>query len=334
MSNSGATRFHLIKSVKRHWVVNENLFSRLLLRREQRKKIEQVAVIGRVAGSKIVRVRPVGAPDHAVRRRGDDCPGEGRHFDEGESKIGMHRRFADLIGAAHFHPDMAEFHELQQQLKPRLIEPFCRFNPRDMVNNHRHRHSAYALFMLDKVLHVDMHVYGPAQFGDVFHASIEDIGFDVAARPVEQIEADAADAAVVEPAQVVFGRFVVHARDAAKPAGGMFHRVEGRRVVQAVDAGLDHHGALDAQHGDYFQIMFERRGRRRVLTCCNKRESLRRTEDVEMGVASAGRRCYGRLSSVGVGRIAVRHFILVQRSSFEVPDWAQAAHKRLEPVEH
>jgi RNA binding exosome subunit len=66
-----------------------------------------------------------------------------------------------------------------------------------MIDNHGHRHRPDALFLGEQVFHIDMQVDRPAEGRDVLHAAIENIEADVAARSMEQIEADSANAAVV-----------------------------------------------------------------------------------------------------------------------------------------
>ncbi len=65
---------------------------------------------------------------------------------------------------------------------------------------------------------------------------------------------------------------VVDSSDAAKFAAGMLDRVEGRRIVEAMDAWLDDHGALDADHCKHFEIMLQRRCRRRVFVGRDERK--------------------------------------------------------------
>src|SRR3990170_2723325 len=120
----------------------------------------------------VIRMGPVGAPDNAVRRRGDDRSGEGDHFDEGKAEIGMHIRVTDFVRAAHFYPDMLLFHEIEKQLKGWLAQTCDGLDPGDVVDDHWNRHGANALFLFEELFRVDVEVHRPSELGDMFHAAI------------------------------------------------------------------------------------------------------------------------------------------------------------------
>src|SRR5688500_15464130 len=195
-----------------------------------------------------------------------------------------------------------------------------------MVDDYRNRHVANTCFLLDQVFHVDVKIDRPAESGDTLDAAIEHVNFDVAAGAVEQVEAHAANTAVVQPLEFVTRRRVIDASDAAKLTGGIFDRVESRGIVEAMHARLNHDGAPDADDGDHFAIMLQGRGGRRVLVSRDKWKLLRRAEDVEMGVTGIRRRGGFRLACIRIERIAVGHFLISPRQSFSlVRSWCPPA---------
>src|SRR4029434_7214717 len=137
-------------------------------------------------------------PDGSARGGGDDGTSEGNHFNKWQPEVGMHLGIADLVRTAHFHPDVLCFQQIQEQLKTRLARTFGRLHPCDMVNNHGNRHSPDAVFLFQQIFLVDVQIHRPTEFHDVLHAAIQDIELYVAARPVEQVQTDAADAAFVQ----------------------------------------------------------------------------------------------------------------------------------------
>jgi hypothetical protein len=54
------------------------------------------------------------------------------------------------------------------------------------------------MFLLDQIFHVDVEVDRPAEINNIPDAAVEHGGLYVAARPIEQVETDAPDAAVVK----------------------------------------------------------------------------------------------------------------------------------------
>ena len=59
---------------------------------------------------------------------------------------------------------------------------------------------------------IDMKVHRPTELHDMFHAAIENFEPYIAARPVEQVETDAAHAAFMQFLQFTLRRTVVDAR--------------------------------------------------------------------------------------------------------------------------
>src|SRR6516165_3386307 len=187
----------LVEAVQNRRVVDENFFPCGLVRREQCQQIDEIAVVWRVARREIIRVRPIGAPDGSIRRRGDDSLGVGNHLDKRQTEIAVDCRIANLVGAADLYPDVLQLEKVEQQVKAGLTQALRWSYPRDVVDHYGKRHTADAVFLGNQVFHVDVEIHRPAQFRDVFHAAVENVQFDIAARTVEQIEANTADAALM-----------------------------------------------------------------------------------------------------------------------------------------
>ena len=119
---------------------------------------------------------------------------------------------------------------------------------------------------------------------------------------VDQIEAHAADAGVVERADLIRGNVRLDHGDAAQPLPAARQRVEQRAVVGAVDARLHQHRAVDPEHAEQMQIVVERRIRRRVDALLRVGEGIGRTADMGVGIAGAGRQPRARRAGIAIGR--------------------------------
>src|SRR5437762_14342229 len=124
-----------------------------------------------------------------------------------------------------------------------------------------------------------MKIDGPTQFDNVLDAAIEDVELYIAARSIEEVETHAANAAVVKPLQFPFRRRFVNPSDPAKIPAGVFDRVEGRRIIQAMHARLHDDGALDADDREHFLIVLQGSGGGRGILRRRKRKFFRRTTD-------------------------------------------------------
>jgi hypothetical protein len=136
---------------------------------------------------------------------------------------------------------------------------------------------------------------------------------------VDEIETHAADAGFVERADLVRGNVRLDHRDAAQPLATPRQRIEQRAIVGAVDARLHQHRALDPEHAEQVQVVFQRRIRWRVdsLVCIGK--ALGGPANVRMGVAGARRQSRARRAGISVGRrtrkIGCSHFGLESETS-------------------
>src|SRR5690606_17383258 len=87
----------------------------------------------------------------------------------------------------------------------------------------------------------------PAERGDPPHELVELAEIGRAAEMGNEVEADAADAAVVEPFELRIRDRTVDVRDAAIAAAALRDRIEDHGIVGAVTARVHEHGALEPQ---------------------------------------------------------------------------------------
>jgi len=104
----------LVEAVQSRRVVDEDLFSCALVQRKYREQIDEIAVVWRMPRRKIVRVRPIAAPDNTLRRRRDHRRRVRDHLDKRQTEVAVDFSIANLVGAADFYPDMFQFDEIEQ----------------------------------------------------------------------------------------------------------------------------------------------------------------------------------------------------------------------------
>src|SRR5690606_11411955 len=125
-----------------------------------------------------------------------------------------------------------------------------------------------------------------------------------AAQVLHEVEADAADTAGVQVLEVLVREARVDVRDAAVLAAALRDRIEDHRVVGAVAARVDEHGALEAERLLQLFETLERRVRRRVRAIRCVRILVTRPEDVTVRVAGLRRRLVARRPRVRIRRHA------------------------------
>src|SRR5688572_32731490 len=124
---------------------------------------------------------------------------------------------------------------------------------------------------------------------------------------LNEIEADAADAAGVQLREVAVREAVVDVRDAAIAAAALRDRVQDHRVVDAVAARVDEHRARQTQRLLELDEALERRVGRRVAAIGRVWILVAGPEDVAMRVAGVARRTVLRHPRVRIGRHANRN---------------------------
>src|ERR1700723_1093817 len=120
-----------VKIVKTLWIFHEKTMLERLIRCKKRDQIDEIGVVGHVFRD--VRMRPVRAPQHAIRSLFHERGGEGNGI--GKRRPGGR----DTLGPADFHPGILKLHQIQQGLEGRLVEPRLGLHTAHMVDNERHR---------------------------------------------------------------------------------------------------------------------------------------------------------------------------------------------------
>src|SRR5919106_6402509 len=110
---------------------------------------------------------------------------------------------AEFIRAGDLHPEPLVFQQIEEQLKCRLLESFRRIHPRHVIDDYGSRQCTDTLFLLEQVLRINVQIDGPAELSCALPGMVEDVELDIASRPVEQVETDAADAGVSQPLQLI-----------------------------------------------------------------------------------------------------------------------------------
>ncbi len=119
---------------------------------------------------------------------------------------------------------------------------------------------------------------------------------------IDQVETHAANAGIVERADVVRLDVEIDDRHPAQTALLLAQRIEQRAVVGAVDAGLHEHRAAHSKHLQQVKVVAERRIRRRIDALLGIREDIGRTANVRVGIARALWKGRARRMRIPVGR--------------------------------
>ncbi len=112
-----------------------------------------------------------------------------------------------------------------------------------MVDHEGARHAVEQVGVRRQVLGVEVQHDVPPERDDPVDDPPEHVEFGCAAEVGDEIEAGTADTDVVEPTDVDIGEGFVDHRHTRVATGTAFDRVDHRRVVRAVTARLDEHGA-------------------------------------------------------------------------------------------
>jgi hypothetical protein len=266
-----------------------------------RDEVHQQAVVGHVVLQ--VGVRPVGAPEHAIRELLDDAFRERDHVGVGIllaiQRLGTGDR--QPLGTAHLAPDVGVLaHELLEQ---RELWP---------VHGQRHIRSAHVVhhdgggqrreevpqFGQIHRLEVDHHV--PAELGDAssdFHQLVLGREIDQA---LDEIEAHAAHAGGVQLLQLVVGDAALHRGHTPRLAATGQAGVDHGAVVGAVAGGLHHDVAREPEMVTQRKQLLLAGVARRVLALGRIGKLSARAEDVAVGVHAAGGQFEGGSGGIGV----------------------------------
>ncbi len=259
-------------------------------RRDARQQVDQLAVVGHVRLE--VRVRPVRAPQHAIRERLDDAARE-RH----EVVVARRTAARQAFRAADLRPDVRVIaHQLHEQLEARRGQRLRHVRPTHVVDDDDRRKRGDELVQLRQILRFEVDDDVPAERLD----ALGDLDQHFARRHVDEtldeVEAHAAHAGGIELAELLVGEISGHSRDAARAAVRRPQRIDHRAIVGAVTRRLHDHVALEAEIVAQLPELLLRRVARRVLALRRIWKLVARTEDVTMRVDRAGRRTVHRLA--------------------------------------
>ncbi len=197
--------------VKLHRIVDQELLLQLRGRRDLRDHVGDDAVVRRLL--RHVRMRPVGAPDHAVREALDDGARERHHVVIGRARDG------EALRAGHLgDPVLVLVERLQPVLEVLAVHALLHVRAGHVVEHQRGRQRLQerAHLVEISVLEIDHDV--PAELGD----AVGDPDHHVLRRrihqPLDEVEAHALDAIAVELLQLLVGEALVH--ESARPWPG------------------------------------------------------------------------------------------------------------------
>ena len=240
-------------------------------------------------------MRPVGSPENPVRRRGDERFGERERVREGRSQRGHALRPADLD------PGVLALHELEQRLERLLLHSVGRLRPAHVIDHHRDGDGAEQLLQLDDVLALEMHDQVPAERPDALHGAAHEPGIGPALQVLHEIEAHAANSALVQALELAVGAALLDDRGAAVAPARARDRVERRAHVRAVAGRVHDHRALEAEDPVQLPHLLDRRIGRPVGRFRRVGKFRRRSEHVAVRVAGVRRRGEPGLLRVRIG---------------------------------
>ena len=219
-------------------VAHQQLPARRLVGGEGGDEVEQIAVVGHVRD---VRVRPVGTPQHAVGSGLDQRPGERHHV------VIRRTAGAEPLGAGELDPAAVVAEQHEERAERRLVEAAADRDAPHVVEDVRHREAGEHLGVIDEIGGIDVQHKVPAEPGDALHHRPEALGLGRPAEMLDEVEASAPDAGVVELAELVVAERLVDHRHAGIATASVAESVEHRRVVGAVAARLHENGVLQAE---------------------------------------------------------------------------------------
>ncbi len=243
-------------------------------------------------------MRPVGAPEHALGVGFEQRSGEWHRVGVGELRRG------DAIRAGQLHPRLPAFHQPQQRLEPRIVRGLSDRQIPEMAQHDVHREIGERKVEIGKLVRMHQQFHVPAKRRDALRERLQcghRQGAGLAVLHVDDVDAHAPHARGVEFLQLRVRHILRNDRDAAHAPARRLHRVEHRRVVGAIDAGLHQHRALDAERVEHVQVIGEQAVRRSVDSRRGIRVARGGTHDVRVRVTGTGRHSQPGLARVEVG---------------------------------
>ena len=228
-------------------------------------------------------MRPVAAPDHAIRRHLDDAVGEGRDVAVGRARLG------ESIGAADLDPDVVAAREFEQRAERLLADAQRRIDAPDVVDHDRRGDRGQPVPQARQRACIEVQLDKPAQALDAAEHMVEHGQVQRPAMLGIECEAHAARALLMQPLAAGAGGRGIEPHDREVPPARARDGVKVHRVVESVGVGVDHQPAGDAELVMHPHAGVQRRVRRRVLAGRRIRKLRLRAEHMEVRVPRAGR---------------------------------------------
>src|ERR1700722_15347127 len=222
-------------------IIDQHELARAGVGRDLGDEIGELAVVGHLARL-VVRMRPVGAPDDALRRVG------GERARERQGLFVRMRVLGDAVAAGEFDPDIAAVEQAQQPPKRAAVQAFGDIDAPHMVDHHRRLDRGDEIVVIDEARAADVIGDMPAVRRDLL-----DDRPHLVARPRRAavgkipMQPHATHAGVVEPFHLGVRRRRLEQRDAAIAILTGFEQVDKHPVVAAVRRRLHEHAALETQ---------------------------------------------------------------------------------------
>ena len=211
-------------------------------------EVDQEPVVGHVVLE--VGMRPVGAPQHPVRKFLDHLARERDDVAIGVCLAVQRRRTGDrqALGTAHLAPDVLVIvHEFEEAREFRTVDRLRHVRPAHVVDNDGRRQLGEEIRELGQVRRLeiddDMPIVLDNALGDLF----EFVHRREVDETLDEIEAHAAHAGLMQPLQFGVAHVAPDGRDSARSALAREQRVDHRAVVGAMTRRLHDDVAIEAE---------------------------------------------------------------------------------------
>lgn len=166
MTYKGPDPTHLIRREPKQAgrIVNKDAIPERPIWRDYGQEIQQIAFIGRAARHERISVRPIGTPNHTIRRGFDERLSKGDHVQVRQASVdmGLGDR-TDLVEAAQLNPEAVILQQVEKKPEGGLIDTVLPPNARHMVDDRHRRERPDESLMFDEIRGIDMKNENPAE---------------------------------------------------------------------------------------------------------------------------------------------------------------------------
>ncbi len=187
---------------------------------------------------------------HAVRKFLDHLARERDDVAVGVLFPVQRRRTGDrqALGAADLAPDVLVIvHELEEALEFRTLDRLRHVRPAHVVDNDRCRQLGEEIRKLGQVRRLEIDDDMPVALDDALGDRLEFVHRREVDQPLDEIEAHAAHASLVQALQFGVGHVPPHGRDSTRPAVARKQSVDHRAVVGAMTGRLHDDVAVESE---------------------------------------------------------------------------------------